>query len=154
MKFLSSVATTALLCVSSTSFAEELDIGIESICEDRACTFKVPIVEGRAVSWYITSQTAGNPGIKIISPDGELMAKTTVYSKDLNNKSSGDFIAPTTERYTVIFSDMVEVVSDTATITSDWGDTVSQTFQFAGEDWTDNDYNDIFAAITWFTKKG
>ncbi|MCL1124854.1 hypothetical protein [Shewanella surugensis] len=154
MKLLSMASTAALLLASHTSFATDHDIGIKSTCEARTCVFEIPIVEGRAVSWYITSQTAGNPGIEIVSPEGDLIAKTTVYSRELNNKSIGDFIAPSTGRYTVIFSNMNEVLTDTATITNDWGTTVSQTFQFAGEDSSDYDYNDIFAVITWFDKKG
>ncbi|WP_299004250.1 hypothetical protein [uncultured Shewanella sp.] len=155
MKLLTTLSAASLLLASGASFADKTDaISVNYDCEERTCSFQQPIVEGRAVSWYIVSQTAGNPGLQITSPSGDVLVKTSVFSTDLSNKSIGDFTAPETGWYTFTFTNMNQVARDQATITNMWGETVSQTFQFAGEDWTDGDYNDIFAVISWFKTKG
>jgi hypothetical protein len=150
MKILLIISALLIGAVSAT--ADELRAA-QASCSGNTCEFEVDLVQGRAVSYYIVSQTSGSPGLQI-SYQGNLIVDTKVHSVDLSNKSTGDFIAPGTGRYTVTITSVLDVREDTATITNSFGDTVSQTYQFAGEDAGDGDYNDIYGAITWFRHKG
>ncbi|MGB5595898.1 MAG: hypothetical protein WBM62_17950 [Crocosphaera sp.] len=82
------------------------------------------------------------------------MVNTTVHSTNLSNFSIGSFTAPADGDYKVEFGSMNEVRTDDATITNKRGQTVCKTYQFAGEDGTDGDYNDIFLALTWYMNAG
>lgn len=111
-----------------------------------------------AVSWYITSQAAENPGLIIRYKDKSgkwvEIVNTNVYSTDLSNKSFGDFIAPVKGDYQFIFTNVIYLERDTAAIINDNLDNVTVTYQFAGEDGTDGDFNDIYASVTWLKRKG
>ncbi len=150
MKILLIVCALLVAAVSATAESEEKAL---ASCSGNSCEFQVDLVKGRPVSYYIVSQTSGSPGLQIIF-NGNVLVDTKVHSRNLSNKSSGDFIAPGTGRYTIRVTNVSEVREDTATITNSFGDTVSQTYQFAGEDSFDGDFNDIYGAITWFRHKG
>jgi hypothetical protein len=117
-------------------------------------SFKIYLVEGRAVSWYVTSQASNAHTLQITAPSGNRIVNTTVESQNLSNLSVGSLVVPQTGDYTVSFPGCNDVRQDTATITNQNGDTVCQTNQFAGEDGTDGDYNDVFACITWYRNDG
>jgi|GEM_PF-6670003 hypothetical protein len=119
-----------------------------------ATSFKIDIVAGRTVSWYATAQSSIPKTLEIKDPTGKMIVNTTVFSTDLSNFSVGSFIARMTGEYLVSFPGTRDVRDDTATITNNRGDTVAQTYQFAGEDSIDGDYNDIFTTITWYRARG
>ena len=146
----------AILLTSNVVAQEFGTRGIPLPCNSTAntCTFSIELFKGTAVSWYIVSQTSNTPGMKITSAStGQLLVDTKVFSRDLSNRSTGDFIVPEYGMYTVVFSNINQARFQQATITAGT-DIASQVYQFAGEDGSDNDFNDIYAAITWYKRKG
>lgn len=129
----------------------------QCVFSEKRCTIDIVLPAG-VVSWYITSQAAGNPGLIIRYKDDrevwQEVVKTTVHSTDLSNKSFGDFVIDQKRKYELIFTGMVELTGDEANIANSDRDTVSSVFQFAGEDGSDGDFNDIYASVTWFKKQG
>lgn len=117
-------------------------------------TKTIDLVANNVVSWYAVSQAANSQSVTITSPTGVTVVNTTVHSTNLSNFSIGSFTAGEDGEYNVVFGAINDVRSDEATITNKRGDTVCNTYQFAGEDGTDGDYNDIFLAITWYKSAG
>lgn len=151
---------TALLLGSvaiSTTANNMSSVASQCMRSEKRCTIEMVLPPG-VVSWYITSQAAGNPGLIIrFKDDGDVwqeVVKTTVHSTDLSSKSFGDFIIDKKRTYELIFTDVIEVAIDKAFIANTDADTVSKTMQVAGEDGMDGDFNDIYASVTWFKKQG
>lgn len=123
------------------------------------CYIEITIPKGM-VSWYITSQTEGKPGLKVErvgnaenSEDLPVM-QTSVFSPDLSNKSFGNFEVTAPGVYKLTFSNINQLEMDQASIINNVrGTLVSTTYQFAGEDSFDNDLTDVFASFTWFKRE-
>ena len=105
------------------------------------------------VSWSVVSQSAGVQQMQVLDPNGHVIVDTSVLSTTMENVSSGQFNVGGGGTYTVKFPTDHSVMYDTATINTG-RETVSETILFAGEDGTDNDYNDVFATMTWFARLG
>lgn len=123
------------------------------------CTMEITIPKGM-VSWYITSQTEGKPGLKVErvgnaeSNEDLPVMQTSVFSPDLSNKSFGNFEVVTPGVYKLTFSNIRQLEMDQASIVNNvLGTLVSTTYQFAGEDSFDNDLTDVFASFTWFKRE-
>ncbi len=159
MKLLFSLAIALLVStgVSAESLSSKL-AGIICPTGETHCYTEVTFVIGKPVTWLITAQTSGTPGLKVGYYDDDdnwnLVVDTSVHSVDLNNKSTGDFMPPITGVYKVIFSNTKGVKEDTAAIVNDLLETVVVTRQYATEDGGDGDYNDSFITITSIDKAG
>lgn len=157
------LAITLCMLMSVFANAEGLSAtatkaGMDCMTVPGQCTTVITFVIGKPVTWLITAQTAGTPGLKIgytdTHGDWQLVVDTSVHSVDLNNKSTGDFMPPITGKYDVIFTNTVDVYEDTAAIINDLLQTVVVTRQYATEDSGDGDYNDSFITITSIDKAG
>lgn len=152
---------TALLFSVIQVNAESLDSSqTAATCDStaRTCYVNITFVKDKPVTWLITAQAASTQGLIIGYYDdmGEwvLIVDTRVRSKDLNNKSTGDFIPPVTGPYKVTFTNTTGVLNDTAVIVNDLLDTVVVTRQYASEDIRGGRYSDSFVTITAFARKG
>lgn len=115
--------------------------------------YKISIPSNASVSWSLVSQSAKTQDLKIIDPSGTKIVDTSVLSLDLANASLGSFMSGGGGQFKVKLPADTMVMVDSATINN--GRTVvSESYLFAGEDATDNDYNDAFAVVTWYAKNG
>jgi hypothetical protein len=145
----------SVLSVSVLAENEVSNNNIYCVEEKKECVAVLELDPG-VVSWYITSQADGNPGLSMryIAPNGmpvEVM-KTSVFSKDLSNKSFGDFEVIVEGTYELVFSNITKLRGQDSGIFNR-STAVSINYQYAGEDGVDDDFNDVYSALTWFRRK-
>jgi hypothetical protein len=152
---------TSIFLVSLFANAESLSTSqTMATCDPiaRTCFTSISFVKNTPVTWLITAQATSTQGLTIEYQDAMgnwiLMVDTRVRSIDLNNKSTGDFIAPITGPYKVTFTNTTGVRDDTAVIINDLLQPVAVTRQYASEDVRGGVYIDSFVTITALFKKG
>jgi hypothetical protein len=114
--------------------------------------YKITLPRG-VVSWYIASQSDAAKSMTIKDGNNTMVVDTKVFSKSLSNFSTGSFTSAGGE-HVVSFPDCRDVKKDQATIVNSHNQTIVVTNQYAGEDGSDGDYNDIYAAVTWYQSAG
>ncbi len=105
------------------------------------------------VQYLLTSQSAGTQTMQIFDPQQRKIVDTSVLSTNLSNTSSGSFPVGSGGKYKIKFPSDHDVLVDTA-IVGKGRFVATETALFGGEDSSDGDYNDSFATVTWFNKKG
>lgn len=147
----------AMSIVSVSVLADNVIPNNNIYCKEelRECVAVLELDPG-VVSWYITSQADGNPGLSMryIAPNGipvEVM-KTSVFSPDLSNKSFGDFEVTVEGTYELVFTNITKLRGQDSGIFNR-STAVSINYQYAGEDGVDDDFNDVYGALTWFRRK-
>ncbi|MEJ2045981.1 MAG: fucose-binding lectin II [Reinekea sp.] len=119
--------------------------------------YTIEIPGGVVVSWSIVSQSAGAQSLKVLDPTNDTIVDTAVKSRDLSNTSSGSFFVSGSNseiyNYVVVMSSDHTVKVDEAVINAGT-QVITKTYLFAGEDGSDNDYNDAFVTLTWYSKSG
>ncbi len=124
----------------------------------KQCTTTIELARGKPVTWSFTAQSPMSPGLKVSYKHPRtgreiFVVNTFVTSKDLNSRATGQFNPPFTGTYKVYFIGAGAVREDTAAIINNFGVAVI-TYQFATEDNVSGDFNDSFATISSFDKRG
>jgi hypothetical protein len=111
-------------------------------------SWPIELLEKSVVSYTFVSQSAGVETLEIIDSAQNVVVQTSVKSTNLSNESIGNFEVGDNPNYTVKISSCKDVKKQESNIVGQ--DVVTKSFLFAGEDSTDNDYNDAFCVITSF----
>lgn len=115
----------------------------------------VRIPSGRPVSYTLVSQAEKIQKMQIKDPQGQVIADVSVKGMHLQGAALGHFVTQIEGEYTVLLPDAAagKGLSCTVPLTSAQK-VVSETLLIAVEDLAkgDNDYNDAFVTVTWFTK--
>lgn len=146
----------SIMAVSISAQAERIaPSNIECDAALQQCTATVELDPGM-VTWYLTSQGDENPGLKVnyINSLGELIdvIKTSVYSEDLSNKSTGTFEVTEPGDYQLVFTDIMDLREDIAGIFYR-STPVSITYQFAGDAGSNRAFRDVYGSLTWMKRK-
>lgn len=149
--------TTILLFCISANVENYLYLDRNWICDKntRTCEDIIYLFEGSKVIWSLTSQTSSTPGFKVefLDATGQwvTLVDTAVFSKNLENVSTGDFRVPLEAQYRLVMTDVLGVRTDETGVHGS-NQTAVMTHVFAIEDGEDDDYNDAFGFFSWIAK--
>ncbi len=115
----------------------------------------IEIPAGKPVSYTLVSQAAKTQKLQIKDPHGQVIVDASVRGMHLQGAAIGHFVTDAKGNYVVLLPEAAACkgLSCTVPLTSA-SQVISETLLIAVEDLEkgDNDYNDAFVTITWFTK--
>jgi mannose-binding lectin len=106
--------------------------------------------------WSAFTQTIGNINIRITDSNGNPVVDQSGTGTGATVLGSGNFTTDpngNTVYITCNGGGNVTVLYSNTTLTYK-GNVISESLVFAGEDGSDNDFNDVCLTITWFSKQG
>ena len=110
---------------------------------------------GMYMSWFVTTQAANRITVKLFDDSKTYFesSKQSIYI-DPPLALGADYVAGNNLQITVTSSGNKEIVSwhNTSEISTADGGQAGRVFVFAGEDYTDNDYNDVYVSISAWNK--
>ena len=113
------------------------------------------ISKGQYMSWFITTQAANRITVKLYD-DKKVYFEASKQSIDINPPlaQGADFVAGTGLRLQITSSGSNELQTwhNMSDISSSSGDCVGEVFTLSGEDYTDDDYNDVYVSISAWDK--
>ena len=113
------------------------------------------VKKGQLISWFATTQAANTNTVKLYDD------KTTYFE---NSKATVNMVPPLALGYAVVEGDNLSIDVTTSgnyewklnhsmlDLTTDVGKCIGKTFSLVGEDFVDNDFNDICISISAWNK--
>ena len=113
------------------------------------------ITPGMYMSWFVTTQAANRITVNLFD-DTKVYFESSKQSIDIDPPLAlgADYVAGNNLQITVTSSGNNEIESwhNTSDISAADGSQAGRVFVFAGEDYTDSDYNDVYVSISAWKK--
>ena len=113
------------------------------------------VTQGMYMLWFVTTQAANRITVKLFD-DTKVYFEASKKSVDINPPLAlgADYVAGNNLQMTVTSSGDNEIESwhNTSDISTAEGGQAGRVFVFAGEDYIDHDYNDIYVSISAWNK--
>ncbi len=122
-----------------------------NFCNDGSKGIDVILPANTQCLWTIGTQTGGTWTVNVKDADGTVLFTQTMGGNQLIPQT-GVFNTNSNSNYTITLTSNVLNKVLYGNYPVNMANTVySDTWIFIGEDSTDNDYNDVYFSLTWFT---